>query len=109
MSTTVFFMKDIGIPKAAKDTLRLGIELVEETSKKAFPRVVKGVFDTIDKSRWDECLYKLTIQNKFIDACVLQKDSGAWRRILQGLLFGQLSFLLRAATDTLPTPLNIVR
>ena len=32
-----------------------------------------------------------------------------WRRTLQGLPFNQLSFLLGAASDTLPSPLNLVR
>ena len=30
-----------------------------------------------------------------------------WNRILDGLPPGQLSFILRAASDTLPTPLNL--
>ena len=32
-----------------------------------------------------------------------------WKRVLQGLPAGQLSSLLRAGTDTLPTPLNLRR
>ena len=32
-----------------------------------------------------------------------------WNRILDGLPAGQLSFLLRAGSDTLPTPLNLKR
>ena len=32
-----------------------------------------------------------------------------WKRVQQGLPGGQLSFLLRAGTDTLPTPLNLRR
>ena len=37
---------------------------------------------------------------------MLEKDSEVWRRILQGVPFGQLSFLFRTASDTLPTPLG---
>ena len=33
----------------------------------------------------------------------------AWKRIRDGLPAGQLSFILRAASDTLPTPLNLHR
>ena len=36
---------------------------------------------------------------------MLEKDSEVWRRILQGVSSGQLSFLLRTASDTLSTPL----
>ena len=32
-----------------------------------------------------------------------------WHRIMQGLPAGQLSFILRGASDTLPTPLNLAR
>ena len=39
----------------------------------------------------------------------LEDDGGNWRRILKGLPIGQLSFILRAASDTLPTPLNLKR
>ena len=109
LSTTAISMKHIGIPKDAKDALHLGIESVEEISRKTFPKVVKVIFDKMERSKWDERLSRLTVQNKFIDACVLEKDSGVWRRILQGLPSRQLSFLLRAASDTLPTPLNLVR
>ena len=50
----------------------------------------------------------LTIQGKLINTCVLEKDSGVWKRTLKGLSSGQLSFILRPASHTLPTPLNLV-
>ena len=62
----------------------------------------------MERTRWDECLSRTTVQNKFTNTCVLEDESGVWRRILQGLPSGQLSFLLKAASDTLLTPLNLV-
>ena len=48
---------------------------------------------------------ELTVQNKFVDVCVVEEDNCVRSRILQG----QLSFKIRAPLDTLPTPLNLVR
>ena len=44
LSTTATSMKDIGIPKAVKDAIDLGIESVEEISRKTFLNVVKKSF-----------------------------------------------------------------
>ena len=54
----------------------------------------------------NESLCKLSVQIKFLDACDLEKSNRVWARILVGLPAKQLSFILRASTDTLPTPLN---
>ena len=39
----------MGIPNAAKDALHMGIESVEEISKKTFPKVIKRVFDKMER------------------------------------------------------------
>ena len=52
---------------------------------------------------WDEKLSKLSVQSKFLDACDLEKSNRVWSRILDGLPSKQLSFILRASSDTLPT------
>ena len=39
----------------------------------------------------------------------LEGKNCVWKQILQGLLVGQLSFLMRAGSDTLPTPINLRR
>ena len=54
-------------------------------------------------------LEELTVQTKFSDACSLEKENRVWNRIKDSLPPGQLSFILRAASDTLPTPLNLCR
>ena len=73
-------MKDIGIPKPAKDALRPAIQSMEKVNKKTFPKVVKRVFDRIRRTSWDQRLSKLTVQNKFTDTSMPEKDSGLWRR-----------------------------
>ena len=68
---------------------------------------VKAILKDRDVNKWNLRLQELSVQCKFNDACVLEKDNGVWNRIMQGLPAGQLSFLLRAASDTLPTPHNL--
>ena len=57
--------------------------------------------------RHDNWLKELTVQNKILEVAELEDSNQVWKRFLQGLPAGQLSFLLRATTDTLPTPLNV--
>lgn len=39
--------------------------------------------------------------------CALEEENRVWNRITDSLPPGQLSFILRAASDTLPTPVNL--
>ena len=39
----------------------------------------------------------------------LGEETKIWSRIVDGLLKGQLPFLLKAGSDTLPTPMNLYR
>ena len=100
------------LPKACwklivSDVLSLAIESVESINKKTLPRAVKAILKDRDVNSWNLRLQELSVQCKFNDICVLEKDNGVWNRIMQGLPAGQLSFLLCAASDTLHTPLNL--
>ena len=57
----------------------------------------------------DKILQKLTVQSKILEVVQLENSNQVWRRVMMGLPSGQMSFLLRAGTDTLPTPLNLRR
>ena len=57
--------------------------------------------------KYDKKLRELIVQSKILDVTELKDSNQVWKRILQGLQAGQLSFLLRAGTDALPTPLNL--
>ena len=50
-----------------------------------------------------------TEQNKALSIIELEAENHFWRRIMDGLPSGQLSFLLRAGSETLPTPMNLQR
>ena len=54
-------------------------------------------------------LQSLTVQSKFESSAELESSCKTWNRLLKGFHPGQLSFLLRAASDTLPTAVNLQR
>ena len=56
---------------------------------------------------WNSSLDCLQVQSKFKDIVTLERSSHVWNRMLIGLPTGQLSFLLRAGADCLPTPMNL--
>ena len=49
---------------------------------------------------YDKRLRELTVQNKILEVVELEDSNQVWKRILQGLPAGQLSFHLRAGTNT---------
>jgi len=60
--------------------------------------------------KWDNHLQTLQVQKKVADVVELEKEHHSWRKIMRnGLTIGQLSFLLKAGSDTLPTLLNLRR
>ena len=61
------------------------------------------------RSHWGNKLMSLSVQGKLDQICQLEAQNKVWNRIIDGLPAGQLSFLLRAGSDTLPTPLHLRR
>ena len=64
------------------------------------------VAEAIGIVSWIASLFKINLK---ISATLIESGSHVWNRIQHGLLAGQLFFLLRAGSDTLPTPLNMKR
>ena len=54
-------------------------------------------------------LNDLSVQCKFLDSARLETSCRMWNKLLSGFHPGQLSFLLRASSDTLPSPVNLCR
>jgi len=52
-------------------------------------------------------LNQLTVQCKFLDSAKLESSFRTWNKLLAGFYPGQLSFLSRASSDTLPTEVNL--
>ena len=98
-----------GISDCARDALSTAIRSIESINRKTLARRARVIHVEARQEKWDSSLEKLKVQRKFGDACSLEKENKVWNRIMDGLPPGQLSFILRAASDTLPTPLNLRR
>ena len=59
------------------------------------------------KSTSEDHLQTLSVQSKFADSAELETSCRTWHQLLSSLHPGQLSFLLRAASDMLPTAMNL--
>ena len=60
-----------------------------------------------EKVQCTQKLDSLSVQYKFREATCLETSTHLWNRLLLGFHSGQLSFVLRAFSDTLPTPMNL--
>ena len=99
----------MNIPVSACNALQLAVGSIKEINRVTLPKSTRAIQVKIEREHWNSHLHKLTVQKKFSDVCVLERDTNVWSRIMGGLPAGQLSFILRAASDTLPTPLNLAR
>ena len=59
--------------------------------------------------QWNNKLNELTVQCKYSNITELEYQNHVRKCIQNGLPVGQLQFLLRAGSDTLPTLLNLQR
>ena len=79
------------------------------STKKQLIKLAYASIRSNTASYWNTHLSSLSVQCKLTEAVNLEQESQVWKRIKDGLPAGQLSFILRAASDTLPTPLNLRR
>ena len=87
--------------------VKSALETSQEISAKTLK---KQLFTSLKVSREGEFtshLEGLEVQSKLLDSIDLKSSSKIWKRIMHGLPASQMSFILQAATDTLPTPLNL--
>ena len=103
------FLKRIDIPKDTCTILESARESISSTSKTAIKRRAKEILHHHQAEFWNSTLDPLVVQSKFKDIILLEPQSWTWNRLQAGLPAGQLSFLLRAGADCLPTPLNLRR
>ena len=57
------------------------------------------------RREYEDHLQTLTVQSKSANSAELESCCRTWNRLVAGFHPGQLSFLLRAASDTLPAAL----
>jgi len=92
--------------KAAKDSvdsLQLSTDPVATRTLKA---AVTKQLNTHKAAKWDAQPDGLQVQFKFKDNVTLES---VWNRIISGLPSRQMSFVLRAGSDTLPMPLDLAQ
>ena len=102
------FLKRQEIPTVATNCLRTS-QSSAPTSLAALKRGTRKSLKDHSTKCWNQKLSSLCVQNKFLNITELEAENHFWRRIMDGLPSGQLSFMIRAGSDTLPTPMNLQR
>ena len=70
---------------------------------------ITSLIAEIDTQEQIEKLQKLQIQGKWLEYTNVMNCDLSWRRLIHGFEDGELSFILRAISNTLPTPDNLKR
>ena len=95
------------IPTSVYPAVEAAQRSVDNISMKSVKISVKSSLKKSHVKLWDDTLDPLLVQSKFKDIVSLEPESCNWNLIPSGPPAKQLSFLLRASTDCLPTPLNL--
>ena len=106
------FLSRNEIPQNAQSVLNATKMSISETSNASSVHLKSEVKQSVRHNHvahWSGTLDPLQVQSKFEDIIALEGTSHVWNRMLMGLPVGQLSFLLRAGSDCLPTPMNLCR
>ena len=73
------------------------------TSPSSIRPTAKRLVDEQALQDANQKLNSLQVQKKFADCMELEAETKVWRHIVDGLPAGQLSFILRCSSDTLPS------
>ena len=98
------FLQDEELPPNSVTTLPLCT-----ISKKSDLKRLYRMLQDRQIEAWTDHLESLSVQNKLLGLIPLEAESKVWSRILTSLPAGQLSFLIRAGIDCLPTPMTLSR
>ena len=99
---------NLGLPSDCFDLLEAGRHSVSTIP--ALKRHCKQGIANLQESHWNHHLNTLSVQCKFSNVVSLESEQHVWSKLIRGgLPHGQLSFLLKAGSDTLPTALNLKR
>ena len=106
LSSESFTQGVLDIPAACASIFKAASESV--TSLPALKKQCKEQLTSMTTQHWDNHLRTLQVQKMFADIVALEEENHSWRKITRnGLTSGQLSFLLKTGSDTLPTPMNL--
>ena len=98
------------IPTQCISVLEAAKRSVASINPKAnLKKAAQSILKEHHAEQWSSTLDDLLVQSKFKDIISLEETNKTWTRLVTGLPSGQLSFILRAGMDCLPTPLNLKR
>ena len=69
----------------------------------------KAILANRQRQIWDNHLNQLTVQNRLLETTALEEANPVWKRLMYGMPSNQLSFVLCAATECLPSPVTLAR
>ena len=95
------FTRSQCIPSEVNQVLDLAKNSISTITTKTLLRKCTSVHRDSRVKHWNDKLSELTVQCKFTAITELESQNNVWRRIQKGMPAGQLSFLLRAGSDTL--------
>ena len=99
------YCKNQRIQPSSVDLIHKTRSSISTISSKTVSSHCRSEFRQCVIENYDKNLKELTVQSKVLEFAELENSNQVWKRFQQGLPAGQLSFLLRAGTDTLPTSL----
>ena len=91
------------IPSEVNQVLVLAKNSISTITTKPLLRKCTSVHRESHVKHWNDKPSELTVQSKFTAITELEFQNSVWKRIQKGMPAGQLSFLLRAGSDT-PLP-----
>ena len=97
------------VSRAVFDALSAAKTSVANIHSTTFKSNARNNLRSTHVNYWNSSFEPLTVQNKFLDIVSLEQECPLWKKLMYGLPEKQLSFLICAGCDTLPTPLNLAR
>ena len=85
---------------------------IECSRRMEIPKAKQAMKESIEKQTlhvWNNKVEKLTMQGDFARLLIEEKENVTWQSLIRNVPRGVLSFALRSATNTLPTPDNLKR
>ena len=107
------FLRASHIDPATWESFQVAITRCRTETVAPKPNCILSACKSVVSSRyardWEAHLNTLTVQNALSDILPLGSEDQLWNRLLTGMPAGQLSFVLRASTECLPSPSTLVR
>ena len=101
--------KAIQLLKDASEGYAVPHSQMARRERKLVKKNIKALMVEASNHKWEAHLETLQVQNAVAGVFSLEEENRRWRRLLSSMPSGQLSFVLKAITGTLPTPMYLRR